>query len=228
MDHRSDHLRGRWNVEPANTLTTFREWSRSDLLGLERRYRRDLINRISGSRTAWLLTTRSLDGTANIGLFSQVVHIGANPPLMGVLFRPKTDRHQSLDNIEETKLFGLHAVHTDRWQDAHATSFAFKASQSEFDECGWQEEKMPGSDLPIIKDSLARIVLEPKEVVHIRSNQCRMVVGHIRSIQIREDQLDSDQLPRPEDWLNVCGLDLYMNNQVIDTEDEYRKNEPSH
>jgi flavin reductase (DIM6/NTAB) family NADH-FMN oxidoreductase RutF len=228
VDHRSDHLRGRRNVEPADTLNAFKEWSRSDLLGLDRRYRRDLINRVSGSRTVWLLTSRSLDGTANIGLFSQVVHIGANPPLMGVLFRPKTDWHHSLDNIEETKLYGLHAVHTDRWQNAHATSFAFKASQSEFDECGWSEEKMPESDLPIIKDSLARIVLEPKEIVHIRSNQCRMVVGHILSIQIREDQLDSDQLPRPADWLNVSGLDLYINNQVIDTADECRKNGSSY
>ena len=205
-------------------MTAFREWSRSDLLGLNRRYRRDLINRISGSRTVWLLTTRSLDGTANIGLFSQVVHVGANPPMMGILFRPKTDRHQSLENIEETQFFGLHAVTADRWQNAHATSFAFGASQSEFDECGWKEEKMPGSDLPIIQDSLARIMLQPKEIVQIRSNQCRMVVGQIRSIQIREDQLDSDQLPRPEGWLNVCGLDLYMNNQVIDTADQYRNN----
>ena len=118
---------------------------------LNRRYRRDLINRISGSRTVWLLTTRSLDGTANIGLFSQVVHVGANPPMMGILFRPKTDRHQSLENIEETQFFGLHAVTADRWQNAHATSFAFGASQSEFDECGWKEERCREATFPLSK-----------------------------------------------------------------------------
>ena len=209
-------------------MTPFREWSRSDLLGLDRRYRRDLINRIGGSRTAWLLTTRSSDGIANIGLFSQVVHVGANPPLIGVLFRPKSSRHQSLDNIEDIGHYCIHAVHFEEWQKAHSTSFAFGADQSEFDECEWVEETIHGSDLPLIEDSLARITLQAEEIIPIRSNQCRMLIGRVQSIQIREDQLDSDQLPRPEDWLNVCGLDLYMNNQVLSRADEERRNASSH
>ena len=71
--------------------------TRDDLDELEQRYRANLINSLSGFKSAVLLG--SSDGkTNNLAIISSVVHVGANPPLLGMIMRPHTVQRDSLDN----------------------------------------------------------------------------------------------------------------------------------
>ena len=55
---------------------------------MDRVKRLNLINSITGISPANLVGTISNDLTENLSIFSSVVHIGSNPPLMGFILRP--------------------------------------------------------------------------------------------------------------------------------------------
>lgn len=42
-------------------------------------------------------------GHTNLAIFNSVIHIGANPPLMGFISRPNSGERHTLENIQETK-----------------------------------------------------------------------------------------------------------------------------
>ena len=51
-----------------------------------------------------------MQGQTNLAIFSQIFHIGANPPLVGILVRPDSvDRH-TLRNIRETSWFTINHI----------------------------------------------------------------------------------------------------------------------
>ena len=77
---------------------------------LEVRYRATLINSLTGVRPAVLVGTRSGSGNNNLAIFNSLVHIGADPPLNGLLFRPATVERHTLNNILETGNYTLNFV----------------------------------------------------------------------------------------------------------------------
>ena len=64
---------------------------RNDFDKLDHVFRINLINSCSGFKSANLIGTKSNAGTSNVAVFSSVTHLGSNPPLLGVVFRPVTD-----------------------------------------------------------------------------------------------------------------------------------------
>ena len=60
----------------------------NDLDGLSKVYRLNLINSITGYKSANLIGTQNLNGITNLAIFSSIIHIGSNPPLMGFILRP--------------------------------------------------------------------------------------------------------------------------------------------
>jgi flavin reductase (DIM6/NTAB) family NADH-FMN oxidoreductase RutF len=110
--------------------------TRAEIQECDRGYRRDFMNRLSGVKGAWVMSTFSEAHAANLGLFNSVTHIGANPPLMGVLFRPHTVERHSLENLRETRLFGLNALPEALRESAHRTSAKFERDTDDFEECG--------------------------------------------------------------------------------------------
>ena len=48
----------------------------------------NLINSCSGYKPANLIATVSKKGFENVAIFSSVVHVGSNPPLLGFIVRP--------------------------------------------------------------------------------------------------------------------------------------------
>lgn len=55
---------------------------------LEKRYRLNLINSLSGVKSANLIGTQSLSGQPNVAIFSSVVHLGSHPAQLGFILRP--------------------------------------------------------------------------------------------------------------------------------------------
>ena len=67
---------------------------------LPERWRAQLINSASGFKPLVLLATHNSQNIDNLAVFSQLIHLGANPPLLGVLFRPDSVPRHTLENLQ--------------------------------------------------------------------------------------------------------------------------------
>ena len=74
-----------------------RRFDSEQLAQLDASYRRNLINCLPGYKPLQLIATQNAAGTTNLALFSQIIHLGAAPPLIGVLFRPHTVKRDTLE-----------------------------------------------------------------------------------------------------------------------------------
>jgi flavin reductase (DIM6/NTAB) family NADH-FMN oxidoreductase RutF len=72
-----------------------------DLAGFEKQDRTNLVNGLSGYKSAHLIGTTNKKGETNLAIFSSVVHIGANPALMGFIQRPASEERHTYENILE-------------------------------------------------------------------------------------------------------------------------------
>ncbi|NDB80030.1 flavin oxidoreductase, partial [archaeon] len=67
---------------------------RESIDSMDKRYRTQLINSLWGVRPAVLVSTIDKKGNSNLAIFNSLMHIGAHPPLVGLIFRPDSvDRH---------------------------------------------------------------------------------------------------------------------------------------
>lgn len=182
---------------------------------LPREERRTLINRLTGSRLAWLMGTQNEDGQPNLALFSQVLHISAAPARLGILFRPEGAERHSLHNLHATRLLSLNALPTGFVEPMHCTSANFPKTVSEFEACGWKAFYRQQVAVPLIEEAWIQIVLEPEEQIAIKSSGGLLLVAKVLDLWIDERALDAGRHPQPDGLQHVCGLDLYTRSESI-------------
>ena len=68
------------------------KFSKKEILDSDKEYRINLINSITGIKPANLISTISKSGIPNVAIFSSVIHLGSNPPLIGFILRPETKK----------------------------------------------------------------------------------------------------------------------------------------
>ena len=100
---------------------------------LNKIYRINLINSCSGYKAANLIGTVSDKGDKNLAIFSSIVHLGSNPPLLGFFLRPTeiVPRHTYL-NIKENSYYTINSVQEKFADKAHHTSAKYDRNISEF------------------------------------------------------------------------------------------------
>jgi flavin reductase (DIM6/NTAB) family NADH-FMN oxidoreductase RutF len=92
--------------------------SPEELNSYDRFYRANLINSLSGFKSASLIGTKNKDGISNLAIFSNIVHLGADPALIGFVNRPLEAAPHTLTNIETTGFYTINHIHAD-WADKH-------------------------------------------------------------------------------------------------------------
>jgi flavin reductase (DIM6/NTAB) family NADH-FMN oxidoreductase RutF len=165
-------------------------FDKASILEAESFFRRDFINGLSGYKSLNLIGTKSKSGVSNLSPFSQVFHIGATPPLVGVLFRPNTVPRHTLENILETGFFTLNHVTADFYKDAHQTAARYEGS--EFDATGLKEYYLEGFHAPFVSLSPLQVGCQLVETQTLRVNGTVMVIGAIEHIRIEEKGLRED------------------------------------
>jgi flavin reductase (DIM6/NTAB) family NADH-FMN oxidoreductase RutF len=185
--------------------------SADEVIGMERLVRMRLINSISGMKSANLVGTVDRGGHANLALFNSVVHIGANPPYLGMIFRPLTARRDTYNNIKTTGVYTLNHVHAAIRERAHQTSANFPAGVSEFDACGLTPETKPALQAPYVGESRVKIGLAYEEEHSIRANGTILLVGRVLEIRLPEEVLGEDGYVdlAAADSLALTGLEGY-------------------
>lgn len=189
--------------------------TRDDLDNLEQRYRANLINSLSGFKSAVLLGTT--DGkTNNVAVISSVVHIGANPPLLGMIMRPHTVQRDSLDNIKQQGFYTLNHVNT-QWADkAHQTSARYEQDESEFEAVGLTPFFSDTLSAPYVKESEVNIGLKVAQHFSLLNNT-EMVIGEIQEVFFAKDALAKDGYLDIEalNTASISGLDSYHSSKRL-------------
>ncbi len=187
----------------------------TQLAQLDPAFRRNLINCLPGYKPLHLMGTKSAAGVTNLALFSQVIHLGADPPLLGILFRPHTVKRDSLENILETGVFTLNHVRIQEVVQAHWTAANWEGS--EFDATGLTEEYKAGVQAPFVKESPVQLACSLVESQTLQVNRTVLLIAKIEQVFVskkglREDgSLDLSTLG----IASVSGLDEYHSGQSL-------------
>lgn len=187
-------------------------FSSTDIAALEQRYRTNLINGLSGFRPAVLVGTVDASGQTNLSIFNSMIHIGANPALIGLIFRPNTVERHTYENIISIGQYTINAVTKGRYKSAHQTSARYPKDSSEFDACGFTPTYFEDFQAPAVADSPIRIGLSLKERIEIECNGTILVIGQVVHLSIQEDILQNDGHLRQDlaDIVACGGLDTYF------------------
>lgn len=164
----------------------------ADILSYEKQYRANLINCLSGFKGAHLVGTADGNGFSNLAIFSNVFHLGANPPLIGLINRPDSVNRGTLENIKKTGVYTLCNVTEAMKSGAHQTSARYAHEESEFGACGFTEEWLEGFAAPFVKESTLKIGLELREIHNLAINGTHLVIGEVKHLWLDEQYLSAD------------------------------------
>ena len=166
---------------------------RQDFDDLDHLYRINLMNSCSGFKSANLIGTKSNDGIPNVAVFSSVTHLGSNPPLLGVVFRPVSDvPRNTYENIKETGQFTVNHIHLDIIEQAHHTSAKYDKRISEFDITELEEEYKNNCHAPFVKRAPIQIALTYCEEYKIKANNTIQLIAEIKDLYIKDDIIEQD------------------------------------
>lgn len=164
----------------------------ADLESYERFYRANLVNSITGYKPAMLIGTQNEESVNNLAIFSSVVHLGADPALVAFVQRPVGVSGDTFRNIMVNGVYTINHVHESFVEKAHYTSARFESGVSEFEACKLTPYFINGFNAPFVLESRLRMGMELVEVIPIRHNNTRLVIGKIRHIMIDPICLNDD------------------------------------
>jgi flavin reductase (DIM6/NTAB) family NADH-FMN oxidoreductase RutF len=190
---------------------------RQELEGLDKQYRVALINSISGLRPAVLVGTAGPDGQTNLAIFNSLVHIGASPPLLGLVFRPDSVERHTLSNLRATGSYTINHVCEPFLKAAHQTSARYPGDVSEFTAVGLTEHWEDDVQAPFVAEAHVRMALELREELPVQANGTYLVVGEILSIDVPDEAVRASGIfdPATAGSLAVAGLNAYFRAEPI-------------
>lgn len=174
------------------------------------RFRANFFNSIGGFKSINLMATVSKEGQSNAAPFFSVQHIGANPPLLSLIFRPHTVERHSLENFRNSGYATINAIHSAILDQAHQSAAKYPREVSEFEAIGlneyWTDFKAP-----YVEEARLKIGIEHQEEHRVEINQTIIVIASIEEVEIEEGAILDDGLIEHSliDSLSVNGLDSY-------------------
>ena len=85
-------------------------YSLEEIKSWERFYRGNFINCLSGFKPVSLIGTVNESGQPNLAIFSNVVHLGADPALVGFINRPLEAAPHTISNIQATHHYTVNHI----------------------------------------------------------------------------------------------------------------------
>jgi len=175
------------------------------------------MNTLAGFKSANLLGTINESKINNLAIFNSVVHIGANPPLMGFLLRPLTVIRQTYENIKSSNYFTFNHVNTGIVAQAHQTSAKYDQHTSEFEATQLTVENSDKHPAPYVAESKIKIGLKYREEHLIKANDTLLIIGEVIEVIVNPSFISEDgfiHLDQAE-TVAISGLDGYYKAQKI-------------
>jgi len=191
------------------------QYTLEDINKMEKVFRLNLINSITGFKSANLIGTISKENISNLAVFSSITHLGSNPPYVGFILRPTTVPRGTYENIKAIGQYTLNHINTEITDKAHYTSAKHKVS--EFEASGLTEEYLNNFKAPFVKESNIKIGMSFQEEIPIKTNGTILIVGKIESVYFSESYIDKDGQLDLDEAKSVCisGLNNYHATEKI-------------
>jgi flavin reductase (DIM6/NTAB) family NADH-FMN oxidoreductase RutF len=159
-------------------------FSLADISAMDSRYRGNFINSLSGFKSVSLIGTANAQGQHNLAIFSNIVHIGANPALLGFVNRPREAAPHTVANIEALGVYTINHITPSMALQAHQTSAKYDVQVSEFDATGLKPLMREGCAAPFVADSAVQYSMKLVEVVPIKHNGTFFVIGAVQDVYL--------------------------------------------
>ena len=202
-------------------------YTKKHIADLDRITRLKLINSVTGIKPANLIGTINNTGQTNLAVFSSVVHLGSNPPLLGFVSRPKgAEFGHTYRNIEENGEYTINHIHPEFIKNAHYTSAKFDEDISEFERCNLSEEYIKDFKAPFLKESTFKIGMCFKEALDIKLNGTILIIGEIKHLILPDGAIANNDIDlEATNSVGISGLNSYYSLKKIDDYPYARANE---
>jgi flavin reductase (DIM6/NTAB) family NADH-FMN oxidoreductase RutF len=182
----------------------------AEIQGWSRIYRANFVNSLSGFKPVSLIASVNKAGQPNLAIFSNIVHLGADPALIGFINRPKEAAPHTIRNIEESGFYTINHILPAFVEKAHQTSAKYTDEVNEFDAVGLTAVHKDGFSVPYVAESHVQMALSLSEIIPL-SNGTYLVVGSLEHAYVNEQAVASDgfiELSK-EGSIVSAGLDAY-------------------
>lgn len=190
-------------------------YTKDEIQKLEKIFRLNLINGISGVKPANLVGTKSVSGNENVAMFSSIVHLGSNPALLGFVMRPQGEHFSdTYKNILESKTYTINHVSQSFIEKAHYTSAKLGGDVSEFEKMKLESVYEHDFFAPFVKQSAVKIGMKLEQTIPL-PNECIFIIGAVELLQLPEDVVDENGHLALEkyDCVGISGLNNYYSLQ---------------
>ncbi|MGB0256744.1 MAG: flavin reductase family protein [Flavobacteriaceae bacterium] len=197
---------------------SMRHFTEKEIQNFDKIYRLNLINSITGYKSANLIATQSARGDSNLAVFSSITHLGSDPALLGFILRPTTVPRHTYSNLKETGWFTVNHISADVIEDAHHTSAKYPAEVSEFDQTQLEVEYKEDQTCPFVKNAPVQILCNYLNEYPIAENGTILIVGKMNTIYVESQMVQEDgwvQLDKGK-VVSINGLDGYALPQLLD------------
>ena len=185
--------------------------NRSAIDSLPKAERTNLVNSLTGFKSANLVGTANIEGKTNLAIMSSAFHVGANPPLIGLLIRPHSVPRHTLENILSNGHYTINSVTEKIYKQAHQSSARYPQDESEFSATGLTAEYSEQCKAPYVAECPIQIGLSLVEHQTLAVNNTVLIVGEVIQIRMTSD------LRHPDGHLDlsagkivsISGLDEY-------------------
>lgn len=191
-------------------------FSLAELLSLPSRKRGQMLNALSGIKGVHLLGSRSKSGIDNLAVFNSILHIGASPPALGILFRPLTVQRDSYDNILNSGAFTLNLINAQMLNAAHHCAAKWPTEVSEFTATGLTPFRTDHI-APYVAESPIAVGLKLVEEIPIAFNDTRLLIGAVQEVIVPAGAVADDGWIRLDQHhvVSVVGLDSYYRGELL-------------
>ncbi|MFC4698715.1 flavin reductase family protein [Glaciecola siphonariae] len=202
--------------------------TKEQIAGMGKFERANFINSLSGMKSANLIGTKSEHGVTNLALVSSVFHVGANPPLVGMLMRPHTVVRDTLQNIKDSGVYTINHVNEAMVEQAHQCSARYDSDKSEFEATGLEEQYFNDFAAPFVAQSNIKFAVEVREIQVLQLNQTELVIGEIVGVLSNKDYCLEDGYVdiQAAGSIAVSSLDSYHRTERIDRYSYAKPDEP--
>ena len=166
------------------SINEIKEWNRF--------YRGNFINCLSGFKPVSLIGTVNQNAQPNLAIFSNIIHLGADPALIGFINRPLAATPHTISNIEATQQYTINHISSAFIAQAHQTSAKYETGVNEFEATGLTAVYKNDFKAPFVAESNVQFALELVEIIPIKHNATFLVVGTLKDVFVDKEIILED------------------------------------
>ena len=197
--------------------TIVKHITQEQILNMEKQERVHFANSLGGFKSVGLIGTQNKKNQTNLAIVDSILHIGSNPPLFGMVFRPGVVERHTLENILKTGFYTINHITEKIHKQAHQTSARYERNCSEFDQTGLTPEYKNNFFAPFVKESNVQLAMEFKEKITLYINNSVLIIGEVKDVYFPENCLQKDGFLDIEkaESITCSGLDSYHKTKQI-------------